>query len=129
ILIARVEVHEALAAVDRLNILALAVIGEGAHDERLARIFRIGMLLVDRLELLRSFGQATSLEVGECLVVENVRWFRALNVGRKIEILLRVATCKEQWNCNSRCRQLREVKRKMDLGCASKTHSQSPSRR
>ena len=53
--VGRIERHIALGGVDRLVIVALPVVGESAHHHRLARLFRIGMLAVDRLELLAGF--------------------------------------------------------------------------
>src|SRR5262249_46690443 len=63
----------AAGGIDTVVIRAALVIGEGRHDQRLARPFRIGMLAIDLFELLgRALGILLGVQKVEAFVVKLV---------------------------------------------------------
>jgi hypothetical protein len=84
----RIELHVALAAIDRLVVIALPIVGEGAHHHRLAGIFRIGMLrsTASNLRSLPSSGRC--IQVGEALIVELVGRIGLLDIGGEIDVFV-----------------------------------------
>ncbi|MNT14995.1 hypothetical protein D3C72_1500250 [compost metagenome] len=69
----RIEVEVAVAGGHRLGVAPHAVLGEGAHHQRLLRPFGERMLGIDRVELARCLDDVAGLDVGETLIVEGFR--------------------------------------------------------
>jgi hypothetical protein len=88
----RILRHIAVAGGDRFIVAAKAILAEGAHHERLAAPFRERVLLVDRVELARGFGNVTGLHIGQALIVECFRRIGLHPELGDVDILVRLAS-------------------------------------
>ncbi len=80
VLVARMELNEPVERDQRVVVLVRLVVGEGGHDLRLGRPYRIGMLAVDFLEFLGSLLVVLGTQIIERAIVELVD--RLLDIGR-----------------------------------------------
>ena len=89
----RILLEIGIAGLHCFVIATCAILHEGAHDECLARPFREGLLLVDRIELLAGFRQVACLDIGEALIVEHLRRIRIDTELGDVDVLFRITPC------------------------------------